>query len=117
MLKKYSWAGSLPVISLTLRPNFAVKILELLPGLLRQRETFPPCLELNQFTVIVLRTATNSYQAIVAVAWRRVTPLNTLITYMSAHKLREALDGYESFSFIISDNELISQRVMHRLSH
>jgi hypothetical protein len=70
-------------------------ILELLPGLLRQRETFPPCLELNQFTVIVLRTATNSYQATVAVAWHRVTPPWTHLLLTSCRRinyLREALD-------------------------
>ena len=67
-------------------------ILELLPDLLRQCETFPPRLDLNQLLWLywgLQPIAIKLQWQSCGVGWR---PLNTLITYMLVHKLREALD-------------------------
>lgn len=93
MLKKYSWAGSLPVISLTLRPNFAVKVYwSYSQACSDSARRFRPALILTNLLWLywgLQPIAIKLQWQLRGVGWR---PLNTLITYMSAHKLREALD-------------------------
>jgi hypothetical protein len=93
MLKKYSWAGSLPVISLTLRPNFAVKVYwSYSQACSDSARHFPPALISTNLLWLywgLQPIAIKLQWQSCGIGWR---PLNTLITYMSAHKLREALD-------------------------